>query len=132
VAYSYRIDLELGVVQAELIGVLDDEAFIALFTEVLHHPDYRVGMKSLLDFRRVTQFDLTGQGIRTLAGMVVSRLNSHAVPWQTALVAPQDVAYGLSRMYQILREGSMSQVEVFREFSEAWRWLGLPEDEIPA
>jgi hypothetical protein len=44
-----------------------------------------------------------------------------------AIIAPQDDAYGLGRMYAAYREldtRSRKHVEVFRSVKEAWAFLG--------
>jgi len=43
-------------------------------------------------------------------------------------VASNDVAYGLSRMYQAFRSESPLELRVFREMDEAREWLGLPPE----
>jgi hypothetical protein len=47
---------------------------------------------------------------------------------KTAIVAEQDVAYALSRMYQSYSEIRDRNIEVFREMKGARRWLGLDEE----
>ena len=42
------------------------------------------------------------------------------------VLAPSDIAYGLGRMYQAYADpAGVENVMVFRDFSEAMRWLGL-------
>jgi len=41
--------------------------------------------------------------------------------------APDDVPFGIARMFQAYREGSPIEVRVFRLADEARRWLGLDE-----
>jgi hypothetical protein len=45
-----------------------------------------------------------------------------------AIVAPEDLAFGLGRVYEAYREGndqSSKRVGVFRTWAEAWTFLGL-------
>lgn len=47
---------------------------------------------------------------------------------KTAIVAEQDVAFALSRMYQSYSDMWKRNIEVFREMEDARRWLGLDEE----
>lgn len=125
------IDSDLNLAQWQLTGVLDDATFIAQIKAVITHPDYRVGMNSLLDFRQVTELKITSVSVQTIASTVRRDLDSAAVPWRTAIVAPQALAYKFSRIYQILRERSPGQVKVFRDLAAAWAWLDLPPERMP-
>lgn len=51
-------------------------------------------------------------------------------PSKIALLAMSDLTYGLSRMFQAFRQSENSTLSVFRDESEAMRWL--LSDETPA
>lgn len=42
---------------------------------------------------------------------------------KTAILVGNDLAFGLSRMYQVFREADNTHISVFRDESEALRWL---------
>jgi hypothetical protein len=42
-----------------------------------------------------------------------------------ALLVQSDIAYGLARMLQALREGSRQEIQVFRDLDHALGWLGV-------
>jgi hypothetical protein len=42
-----------------------------------------------------------------------------------AIVADENVAYGMSRMYQTLGEPDIRSVGVFRNYKDAAEWLGI-------
>jgi hypothetical protein len=85
-------------------------------------PDHDV----LVDMRGTESLgDVQAQTLRQVANLFT---RTDAAPEQSrvALVAPHDVGYGLSRMYQAFRSDSPIEVRVFREMREARAWLGLP------
>ena len=45
-----------------------------------------------------------------------------------AIVASEDVVFGLGRMYQAFRGEETVQLEVFRDAADARAWLGVPEN----
>ena len=51
---------------------------------------------------------------------------------KTAIVAPRELLYGLSKIYEVLYELSQApaDIKVFRNIGEARKWLGLkPKEE---
>jgi hypothetical protein len=50
-------------------------------------------------------------------------------PSRSAIVAPSDRAYGMSRMFEVFAEESSIDVRVFRDFDEAKRWVVEGESE---
>ena len=65
---------------------------------------------------------------RQKAGTLWRRASSTAGPRlstksQCAIVAPSDLAFGLSRMYQTLSEQAEFEIEVFRDFVAARSWV---------
>lgn len=47
-------------------------------------------------------------------------------PSKVAIVAPEDLAFGLSRVFEVYREDDVSEHMVFRSEEEARIWLALP------
>ena len=42
-----------------------------------------------------------------------------------AIVTEQDIIFGMSRMYETIRDSKSGQVRVYRDMEEALHWLGL-------
>lgn len=66
------------------------------------------------------EFDLTGEELRRVAEHGRSVLKE---PARVALVAPSDLAFGLSRMYQAYREDARREHRVFRSVDKARAWI---------
>lgn len=124
-AIRYQIDPEMGVIYVNLAGEVRDDEFSAAIDTALHDPEYHAGIDSLIDLRAVERFDVSSEAIRQAVTTMGRELNGFGHHWRAAIVAPSDLVYGLSRMYQILREGSMEDVGVFRDDAAAREWLGL-------
>jgi hypothetical protein len=77
------------------------------------------GFTRLLDLEDV-DVQLSGADVRSLAATASGR---RAVT--IAVVAANNAAYGLARMFAILTEGTRVRVGVFRQRDEAERWLDL-------
>ena len=72
-----------------------------------------------MDLSGITQLDVSTSAITRLA-------RSHAPELPTRVfVAPKDVVYGTTRMFQVLSENTRKNVHVVRSLAEAYKLLGL-------
>jgi hypothetical protein len=69
--------------------------------------------------------EITGEGLQRLAEATARLLDGREISWKVAVLVPaeSELMFGLSRMYELLREGSPEQVRVFRDAREAEEWL---------
>jgi len=74
------------------------------------------------DFIDVTDVKVTASGVREMTG-----LNPFGAGARRALAVSSDVAYGMARMYQIMRSDAQDEVEVFRDIDSALEWLGVAD-----
>jgi hypothetical protein len=124
-ASFYRIDRDSETVLYRFEGDVTDDELIRSSRSVTDAPGYRGGMKGIVDLRDVTdQVRVSAGGVRRLSEFNRSfpeELN-HA---RMAIVASEDLAYGLSRMLQAYSEGLGGDYAIFREMTEACAWLGI-------
>ncbi|MHB1381937.1 MAG: hypothetical protein ACYCXJ_06915 [Thermoleophilia bacterium] len=121
---SYEINNEEGVIYTTATGSLDDADIAGFKQALLSDRDYRPGMKELSDVRGVDDFRVTAAGIRSFAGMdgdSAELVKEHRL----AIVATEDVIYGMARMYQAQTEKAKPNVQIFRDLQLAREGLGL-------
>jgi hypothetical protein len=77
---------------------------------------------SLSDFSDLTGFEIRTSAVRTVADLCRSaaRVNPDMV---VAVVAAQDAAFGLSRMWEALSDEGAWEIHVFRKREEAREWI---------
>lgn len=85
----------------------------------LHGAEYRAGV--LLDVSHGDLSKLDAQQMRDIADFACSK-STHT---KTALYCPDDLNYGISRMYEGIASArtAKSEIRIFREESEALAWL---------
>ncbi len=83
---------------------------------VVRGPEIRV----LWDLRDA-RFDLSQTEVRDLAGFI--KALAPEAELRTAFVAPQDLEFGLLRMFEMHRETQGAQTSVFRDKGRALEWL---------
>jgi hypothetical protein len=71
----------------------------------------------------VAKIAISPVGIRDLGA-----LNPWGQGARRAVVVASDYAYGMARMYQMIREPSQDELEIFRGLEHALDWLGCGDD----
>ena len=122
---TYQIDEAAGRVTLQFLGTVTDGDLMAAFQQLYHDPRHRLGMGELTDCRQVERVEITSEGLQRLAEASAGLLDGPNTAWKVAVLVPasSDLLFGLSRMYELLREGSPEHVRVFRDVGEAERWL---------
>jgi hypothetical protein len=122
-----RIDHDHKVVLSRAYGVLTDEDVFAYQHAVWSQPEVQ-GYNELGDMTHVTDIAIPSiHRVRDLA-MKAVEMDTSGVTSRFAIVAPEDLGFGLGRMFQAYRElekGSRKEVGVFRTLAEAFEWLGI-------
>jgi hypothetical protein len=106
-------------------GTVDDESLLAAYVGLITAPDFDPAVDDIVDLRDVSNLDITHEGMRRLVARV-AELDILGFRTRVALVAPTTVAFGMGRMYELLRgtvRNTTEDIRVFREFDEAVRWL---------
>ena len=114
-------DSSFKIARGTFYGVLDDELLLASYLRIgkiarAHKPDM-----AILDFSQVDSFLVSVAAISRLA---LSRPNI-AEHYPRCIVAPGDVSYGMSRMFQALSEDKRKIFHVVRSMAEAYEVLGI-------
>ena len=76
------------------------------------------GMVELMDVREIAKTDITPNGVRHLAVMDDSDMEILG-DFKLAIVASQDLAFGMARMFEALTGDSPPNVSVFRDMDSA-------------
>jgi hypothetical protein len=129
---EYRIDSAQKVVFAKAKGRLTDEDVFGYQQQVWSDPSV-AGFNELVDMSEVEEIvPPSTERVRFLAN-TSAEMDDPDRPSRFAIVAPQDLAFGLGRMYGAYRElspGSTKQVAIFRTKKAALSWLGVQEQNL--
>ena len=126
---EYEIDHDRRIVRARGRGVMTDQDVFGYQREVWSRPDL-AGYDELMDMTDVQRIELpSADRVRQLANLS-AEMDMPASSARFAIVAPQDLAYGLGRMFASHRDAnqqSTKQVGVFRTMEQALEWLQARE-----
>ncbi|HUH85037.1 MAG TPA: hypothetical protein VLX85_10525 [Stellaceae bacterium] len=121
--HSVALNDNLGVIVLRYRGSVDFSEIRFAFDELVQTPGFREGLKLVADFRE-SETPLSGAQVRNLADHA-SLTDARWGSTKWAIVASNDVTYGLARMYQTLTSDYRVVTRVFRNTAEADDWLGL-------
>jgi hypothetical protein len=101
-------------------GLVTDSVLLSRYQQVREWIADNGQHSSVTDFSDVTSFEVTSQGVDQLAS------NSPLVSddFLRIVVAPQDVIFGMARMFEMLGSSTRDKVYVVRTMAEAYRLLG--------
>ena len=132
---EYHIDHARRLVVARARGRVDGSDLDAYQAEVWSKPEVS-GYNELVDMTEVSELHApknVGATMENLAA-VSAASDTPEIPTKFAIVASAELAFGLGRMYQSIRElerRSTKEVGVFRTLPEALSFLGIDSLEWP-
>ena len=119
-AYRYSIDPAHRRIEIAFEGTLTPDDLSGIRADAVEDPGFDPTFDYLVDGSKVTR--LAGVGTREIHFLAGNRSEVHVAGARRALVAPMDVGFGLSRMFQGMAD-TEGDVRVFRDYDEALAWL---------
>lgn len=116
---TFQIDREERILRSHGSGVLTVSDLLTYFAETRAHPDYEPGMNRVMDLRAITQLP-SSEDIRSLAAF--ARTKAPVETARMAIIAPSDLAFGVSMMFKAF-VGYGERLIVVRDEREAMDWL---------
>ena len=117
---AYTIDQTRSIVLSRGWGVITEHELLAHARALAADPRFEPHFCQLADLRDVTSVQVTSATIRQLV-----HLSPFGAGARRALVGSTDIVYGMARMFQIMRDESPDDIQVFRDLDAALEWLGI-------
>ena len=127
-AYSYTFDKKHRTVHVKVTG--HDTAFLNRdrIKRITSDPRWQSGYNVLVDFIDTEKIDLSMPDAEDLAALHES-LGPVIGNGKLAVVAPGDMVYGISRMWETVTEThTLMTTNIFRTVKEAEEWLGISQE----
>jgi hypothetical protein len=121
-AALYHIDRERSLIRLEYSSSLDLAEIAESVQALLSDPELQPGMNMISDHsnRESAPTREMVKAVPSLAAELAKRIGK----FRCAVVAPSDVAFGMTRMTEAYSNGSDVEVMAFRTVEEAEAWLG--------
>jgi hypothetical protein len=109
-------------VETRASGSVEDADLLTATDRIAANPDFEADFDQLVDLSGATASSVTPAGLRAMLG----RDPIFAPSSRRAVVAPEDLGFGLARMFEMHRDGEAGELRVFRARHEAVGWLARP------
>ena len=94
-----------------------------LFDAIFKHENWEPGTPYIIDHSDLNASLVTAEGVRRIARMARDRRAKYGVT-KSAIVAPRDLEYGLSRMWLVFVDDEKDvSTRIFRTREEAVAWM---------
>jgi hypothetical protein len=128
ITYSYDDSAHRRIVTFR--GPITDRDLLGAYESLLADPGYDSSLDDFIDLRDVTHMGVTSAGLHRLVRMFEDRESPGHVT-RSAILAPTDVLYGVSRMFQTMRgEDHPDEIEVFRSLADTMFWLDRRDQSV--
>jgi hypothetical protein len=125
--FFMRIEKERRLVMSTAYGVFNLADALEHQRQLESDPDFDPSFSQLADFRQITKLELAADEVRLLAQKTIFSLQS-----RRAFVVKGDLAFGLARLFEILRETMGEQgIGVFRNLDDALEWVLARQTSAP-
>jgi len=115
-----------NILRLTLTGEMTDQAVLDLWTVGVPLAASYSSSRLIVDTAAVTRFSVSPRAVNTLA-----KRHSPDLPTRV-IVAPSDLVYGTSRMFQTLTESTRKNVHIVRTMGEAFKVLGVDSPKFVA
>lgn len=123
--YRFNLDAGTGVVHVIFDGDLSDAGMTDAYRDIKQFVSEHEIKAGIIDFSAVTDFRLSSDCIRFMA----HHSPLFPDPVRRVIVAPEDLMYGLARMYQEVGSKTRKNLYVARSLSEAFELLAQSDRE---
>jgi len=124
--YTFQIWPIHNLILDKMVGKTSLQDYFGAIQKPFSDPDFRSGMDVLADLRQV-ELEFGYEDARALANQISE--SPEMTYGKIAVVSTGTLNFGTIRMMGSAVEGKgvFSEYQVFKDYSEARNWLGLPE-----
>lgn len=122
-AIDTEVNTADGIILRTGIGVVDINEIKNAFFDSLHHPDFKKEMNAIWDFSQADVSAISTQEILHLIKYLQQNINKRGADFKMAIVASEDLSFGLAKMFQGLGMELPIAIRVVRSRDEAFEWL---------
>lgn len=118
------IDTERNIVLHSIEGSFGLEDIEPAWRTMLVDPEFHAGMNVLWNFGQgIQSSQFSTDDMRRIVTMTAAHIKQRGADYKLALLAPLDLYFGLSRMFEAYGDEIPIQIHAFRSMDEALDWL---------
>lgn len=110
------------------VGATSDDEFLDAYEALYANPQFSHDYRQLIDLSSADSRPRSATALKRVSYLVMRTFKDDLEVPRFALVAPHDLSFGLSRMYEVFRDELPGEVLVTRNPLEATKWLDIPHE----
>ena len=123
---SHSLDEDLHLLITTWTGAVTDAEMMAAYRTAYADSRWVPGFNEVADLRHANVGAVTSNGLRGVRLLVAESVAGFTGSFKTAVLAPTDLGFGISRMYEMMSDESSESVRVCRDAADAAAWVGIP------
>ena len=125
---TYQLKPEERLVIIVHAGTVTDDKFLSFYKASYKDSRFDKSFNLLVDLRHAENSVRSATALNELAGFMRKQYADTTARPKVAVVAPEDISFGLARMYEVFSGDVPWEFAVFRAADAALAWLGLSEN----
>lgn len=117
------VDESRRILYARFEGVVTDEVLVCRYRQAREWNAVQQYVKGITDFSGVASMNVTARAIVQVAAL--DPIIPNDILRIAIIVAPEDFAFGLARMFEMLGSKTREEIHVVRSLAEAYQLLGV-------
>ncbi len=133
ITFQFRPDLHLII--STHIGEVPDTEFLQSYLGLFSDDKFDLSHDRLIDLRPTDSSARSSGALSALSALAEQQYEGTGLIPKTAVIAPKDVSFGLSRMYEEFTSLIPGEFVIFKSVDSALTWLQVPTNvllDIPA
>ena len=122
---KYQIDSEHNLIIRTVSGTLTSSDVLNVLNESLDDKDFVKDMHAIWDISNAEIHQITVDTIKTIVEHIKTHLNNRGSKYKIAIVAPEDLNFGISRMFATYGSDLPVSIGIHRDIDDAYRWLEI-------
>ena len=119
------IDAEQNLVVHTITEYVDLSTLVDTISNTLKHPAYKEGMNAIWHFCHIEKMNLSSADLMFVADFASKNIDKKGEHYCLALVAEEDLAYGLTRVYEAWSSERPVTINNFRNLDDAQKWIKI-------
>ena len=123
---KYKIFSDLKIVYVRGTGKVTADEIMTTGAKIFANSKWINGFNILLDYREISELGVKSEDIENIVDQ--DKRNEYLFDQsKCAIVADNDLVFGLSRMWEAYSEDTKIKAMVFRNIEDSLRWLDMDE-----
>lgn len=117
------INKEQNLILHTVTEYLDMSLLVETISNTLINSDYQPGMNAIWHFHDIKKMNLSSEDLMFVAEFAGKNIDKNGKHYRLALVAEEDLAFGLTRVYEAWSSGRPVTINNFRDLDDALKWV---------